>query len=71
MLNQSLSTQYLLEKENFIYEFEKAVSIANSGRKGPVWIDIPLEFQWSDIPYKESKQKIKKQHDLNSKVLTI
>ena len=59
---------FIRKKENFIYEFEKAVSIANSGRKGPVWIDIPLEFQWSDIPYKESKQKIKRnKYDLKLK----
>ena len=30
---------------------EKAISIACEGRPGPVWIDIPLEFQWLDIPY--------------------
>lgn len=27
------------------YHLEKAVSLATSGRKGPVWIDIPLDVQ--------------------------
>ena len=31
------------------YELQKAVHIARSGRPGPVWVDIPLDFQWSSI----------------------
>jgi len=31
------------------YELEKAVSIAKSGRPGPVWIDIPMDVQASQI----------------------
>lgn len=27
------------------YEMDKAIIIANEGRKGPVWIDIPLDIQ--------------------------
>lgn len=27
------------------YEMDKAIYIANEGRKGPVWIDIPLDIQ--------------------------
>ena len=27
------------------YEMDKAIYIANEGRKGPVWIDIPLDVQ--------------------------
>ena len=26
------------------YELEKAIAIAKSGRKGPVWIDIPIDM---------------------------
>lgn len=37
--------------DEFLAELDKALQIARSGRPGPVWIDIPLEFQWSDIPY--------------------
>jgi acetolactate synthase-1/2/3 large subunit len=31
------------------YHLEKAVYLARSGRKGPVWIDIPLDVQASQI----------------------
>jgi acetolactate synthase-1/2/3 large subunit len=31
------------------YYLQKAVYIARSGRPGPVWIDIPLDFQWATI----------------------
>lgn len=31
------------------YEFEKAVHLATSGRKGPVWLDIPLDVQVAQI----------------------
>jgi len=35
-----------LTQPNMIrYELEKAVSIAKSGRPGPVWIDIPMDVQ--------------------------
>ena len=31
--------------EDIKYEMEKAINLAKSGRKGPVWIDIPLDIQ--------------------------
>lgn len=31
------------------YELEKAVYLATSGRKGPVWVDIPLDVQAANI----------------------
>ena len=31
------------------YEIQKAIHIAKSGRKGPVWLDIPLDVQASEI----------------------
>jgi len=31
------------------YVLEKAVFIAKDGRPGPVWVDIPLDFQWENI----------------------
>lgn len=41
---------WLLEKpEEVAYILEKAVYIATHGRKGPVWIDIPLDVQGAEI----------------------
>lgn len=31
------------------YHLQKAVYLAKSGRPGPVWIDLPLNFQWAQI----------------------
>lgn len=36
---------HLSQPEMVRYELEKAVSIAKSGRPGPVWIDIPMDVQ--------------------------
>ena len=36
---------HLNQPEMVRYELEKAVSIAKSGRPGPVWIDIPMDVQ--------------------------
>lgn len=35
----------LTDVSRTVYEVEKALYIANEGRKGPVWIDIPLDVQ--------------------------
>ena len=37
------------DKRNLLKELNKALKIAISDRPGPVWLDIPLELQWSDI----------------------
>jgi acetolactate synthase-1/2/3 large subunit len=43
----------VMEKEKIRYHLEKAVYLATHGRRGPVWIDIPLDIQGSQI--KESE----------------
>ncbi len=40
---------HLTQPEMVRYELEKAVSIAKSGRPGPVWIDIPMDVQSANI----------------------
>ena len=32
-----------------MYELEKATSLAKSGKPGPVWLDIPLDVQASQV----------------------
>lgn len=40
----------MLDKpESIRLELEKAVHLAMSGRPGPVWLDIPLDFQWAEV----------------------
>lgn len=35
----------IMDAKDIAYELEKAVHFATTGRKGPVWIDIPLDVQ--------------------------
>ena len=45
----------VLDPEEIRYHLEKACHLARSGRKGPVWLDIPLDVQGFEIePYKLS-----------------
>lgn len=40
----------VMKPESIKYHMEKAYREAMSGRKGPVWIDIPIDIQNSQIP---------------------
>jgi len=42
-------TTFIKDKDQFIPELERSLAIATQGRPGPVWMDIPLDLQWSDI----------------------
>lgn len=39
--------------EDIAYELEKAAWLANSGRPGPVWIDVPMDVQGQNIDEKK------------------
>lgn len=39
----------VLDPESIRYELEKAVYIATHGRRGPVWLDIPLDVQATEL----------------------
>ena len=39
----------VMNKEDIRYHLEKAIHLATTGRKGPVWIDIPLDIQAAEI----------------------
>lgn len=41
----------VMDPADIRYELEKAAHIALSGRKGPVWIDIPLDVQATLVDY--------------------
>jgi acetolactate synthase-1/2/3 large subunit len=61
----------LLEsKKGLIHKINKCIYKANQGRKGPVWIDVPLNIQAADIQIKtkeivECTKKYKKLLDCN------
>ena len=38
-------SKMLTNKNDILYELEKCYHIANEGRKGPVWLDIPADLQ--------------------------
>ncbi|MDC0059762.1 thiamine pyrophosphate-binding protein [Pelagibacteraceae bacterium] len=60
-------TKFIRKKETFVEEVIKATNIAKSGRPGPVWLDVPLEIQWSNIFFSKKikilDNKIKKNND--------
>jgi|694.fasta_scaffold64169_3 acetolactate synthase-1/2/3 large subunit len=39
----------IMHAKDIRYELEKAIHLATTGRKGPVWVDIPLDVQASKI----------------------
>lgn len=39
----------LTDAESVLYHLEKAWFLANHGRKGPVWMDVPLDIQASEV----------------------
>ena len=50
--------EIVLDKNDIAYHLEKAVYLATHGRRGPVWIDIPLDIQGAQIDEKELKHYI-------------
>ena len=40
------------------FELSKAVEVANEGRPGPVWIDIPLDIQSKKFTKQKNKKKL-------------
>lgn len=47
--------------EETIFQLEKAVDMAMSGRKGPVWVNIPLDIQGTYIEKNVLKKYIRKE----------
>ena len=62
----------LLEPKKIIYELEKSLDIAQEGRPGPVWIDIPMDVQGTIVNKKELKKyKSKFSKKRNEKLKSI
>lgn len=44
-------TKFIESVEEVAYELKKAIYIATSGRKGPVWLDIPSNIQTAEMTF--------------------
>ena len=47
-------TYLINDKERAPDIIHNAIKTAISGRPGPVWVDLPLSYQWEDIDFSES-----------------
>lgn len=65
--------EIIMDPNDILYCLEKALFIAMTGRKGPVWLDIPLDVQGSFIDEKKLKKfnpkEIKDPFQTDKKVL--
>ena len=59
-------TKFISKKESFLPELLKAINICNSNRPGPVWLDVALDIQWSDIKFGK-KYNLKLQNSFSKK----
>ena len=50
--------KFIQDKNQFLDELHYAINIANEGRPGPVWLDIPLDIQWEDIAFESIRPKL-------------
>tara|TARA_B100002019_G_C21274755_1_gene604690 strand:- start:1416 stop:3212 length:1797 start_codon:yes stop_codon:yes gene_type:complete len=67
MVKKITKFSYLLKDPNQVDSvFSTAIKVANSGRKGPVWIDVPIDVQGAE--YNKSNQiKIKQVQEIKLK----
>ncbi len=62
----------IVEKpEDILYVLQKAVYMAKSGRRGPVWVDIPLDIQAAQIDEENLKQFVPEENKVRLEKDTI
>ncbi|MBE5916744.1 MAG: thiamine pyrophosphate-binding protein [Pseudobutyrivibrio ruminis] len=61
----------ITEPSDIAYHLEKAWYLANTGRKGPVWLDIPLDVQGAKIDNLELRHFDAVEEGLDSKIKPI
>ncbi|WP_220036854.1 thiamine pyrophosphate-binding protein [Pseudomonas soli] len=54
----------LLDPQRVRYELEKALYLMLTGRKGPVWIDVPLDVQATEVDPSELEGYVPQANDL-------
>lgn len=55
----------VMEPEDILYHLQKALYLAQHGRKGPVWLDIPLDVQAAEIEVSELKEYVPEEAENN------
>lgn len=53
----------LHDPQDILYELEKAAALAKEGKPGPVWLDIPLDIQASQVDPSELRHYDEKQRE--------
>ena len=48
----------ITKAKDVLYDLEKAIHLAKSGRPGPCWLDIPLDIQAAMVDIKKMKRYI-------------
>tara|TARA_B100001121_G_scaffold181402_1_gene158227 strand:- start:2890 stop:4665 length:1776 start_codon:yes stop_codon:yes gene_type:complete len=64
----------ITKKDDISFELNKALKIMNSGRKGPVWIDIPIDVQGDEYIEKNKSNNFilnENNKNINSKLITL
>ena len=56
----------VMDKADIRYELEKAIHLATTGRKGPVWLDIPLDVQAEQVDEHELRGYVQPQENLDN-----
>lgn len=64
--NMTKYAHMVTEPTEIRYHLEKAWYLCNSGRKGPVWLDIPLDVQAAVVEERELEQFISGEETTNS-----
>ena len=62
--NMTKYSKTVIEPLDIKYEMQKAIDIATSGRRGPTWIDVPLNVQSAMVEEKDLKP-IEQQKNVN------
>ena len=61
----------VVDPQRVRYQLEKAVHLAQTGRPGPVWVDIPLDVQAAEIEPQELEGFVEEQGEPSSRLRLI
>ena len=59
------------DKDDILYELEKAIFIATQGRPGPVWIDLPVNIQGAQVDLDVLKKFTSNSFDYSNEIALL